>query len=151
MTYLTSDICSIIAKYIIKSEYELLDWIPNEKLSWRWLSANPNAISLLKKNLNETTIDWMILSRNPNAIEILEQNPDLYLFDNLEYAKEDEKWVKEQINMLGSEKSFRQDFDLNFICDEKDYHKLKEQSEILMKNIIKNTNIKDLFGPSSVS
>ena len=30
-------------------EYELLDWISVELLNWEWLSANPNAIDLLKK------------------------------------------------------------------------------------------------------
>lgn len=31
---------------------------------------NPNAIEILKKNTNK--IDWKILSGNPNAIELLE-------------------------------------------------------------------------------
>jgi ribosomal protein L24E len=34
---------------------------------------NPNAISLLEKNLDK--IDWEVLSMNPNAISLLEQNP----------------------------------------------------------------------------
>jgi hypothetical protein len=55
-------------------EYKLLDWIDPEKLDWCMLSGNPNAISLLEKNLEE--LDWSLLSRNPNAIHLLEKNLD---------------------------------------------------------------------------
>ena len=43
-------------------------------IDWFYLSLNPNAIELLKENLDK--IDWNRLSRNPNAIKILEENPD---------------------------------------------------------------------------
>ena len=38
------------------------------------LSSNPNAIELLKENMER--IDWTELSSNPNAIELLEKNLD---------------------------------------------------------------------------
>jgi len=67
----------IVNKYktIFKIKYKLKDWIPPEKLDWKKLSLNPNAIELLKANL--TKIDWESLSSNPNseAIELLKANP----------------------------------------------------------------------------
>ena len=42
--------------------------------NWNWLSGNPNAIQLLKKNPDK--IDWTCLSGNPNAINLLQQTPD---------------------------------------------------------------------------
>jgi len=53
-------------------EYKLLPWIPINKLRWRALSFNPNAIHLLEQNQDK--IDWLKLSENPNAIHLLEQN-----------------------------------------------------------------------------
>ena len=38
------------------------------------IRKNPNAISLLEKNLDK--VDWVRLSANPNAIHILEKNLD---------------------------------------------------------------------------
>jgi hypothetical protein len=43
-------------------------------LDWKMLSRNPNAISILEKNLDK--VNWEILSSNPNAIHILEKNLD---------------------------------------------------------------------------
>ena len=63
---------------------------PHQKISWKYLSENPNAISLLQKKWDEEKellrndikqykllkrkeyiIDWDVLSRNPNAIDLL--------------------------------------------------------------------------------
>ena len=38
-------------KYDLGPLCKLRDWIPIEKLSWRVLSENPNAIHLLEQNL----------------------------------------------------------------------------------------------------
>ena len=54
--------------------YKLKHLINIEKIDWKSLSANPNAIHLLEKNPNK--INWDLLSRNPNAIHLLEKNPD---------------------------------------------------------------------------
>ena len=74
----------------------LREWIEIDKIDWKYLSINPNAIHLLEQNpekinwdklssninavdLLEKNIDkinWGYLSRNPNAISILEQNID---------------------------------------------------------------------------
>jgi hypothetical protein len=98
----------IVNKYktIFKIKYKLKDWIPPEKLDWRALSANPNAIEMLKANPNKidkmefsrntndeaiellianpNKIDWRILSANPNpeAIELLKKN-----FDNINWGE----------------------------------------------------------------
>ena len=45
-----------------------------DKINWDWLSRNPNAIHLLKQNMNR--INWVCLSQNPNAIHLLKQNMD---------------------------------------------------------------------------
>jgi hypothetical protein len=74
-------------------------------IDWFELSANPNAISLLKSNINEINwyklpenpnpnaidfikehldkIDWYYLSSNPNAISLLEKNFDKIDWDLL--------------------------------------------------------------------
>ena len=53
---------------LLKKEYDRLDNI--EKIDWANLSANQNAIELLKEN--PLKIDWYQLSANENAIELLE-------------------------------------------------------------------------------
>ena len=45
-----------------------------EKIDWKNLSRNQDAIHLLEQNLDK--IDWKYLSINPNAIHLLEQNID---------------------------------------------------------------------------
>ena len=67
----------IVNKYktIFKIKYVLKDWIPIEKLDWKFLSINPNAIDLLKENPDKI-IYWRELSGNPNAIDLLKENYD---------------------------------------------------------------------------
>ena len=60
---------------------KLCDWIPLEKLDFKHLSSNPNAISILEKNIDK--IHWDRLSYNPNAISILEKNIDKVNWYNL--------------------------------------------------------------------
>jgi len=57
-------------KNLSKNNYNKLEY--NEIINWRNISANPNAIELLKENQDK--IHWDILSSNPNAIEILKNN-----------------------------------------------------------------------------
>ena len=45
-----------------------------DKISWFDMSSNPNAISILEKNMDK--INWLHLSLNPNAIHLLQQNMD---------------------------------------------------------------------------
>ena len=52
-----------------------------DKVSWRWLSTNPNAIHMLERNLDK--VDWVFLSSNPNAIHMLERNLDKLSWDML--------------------------------------------------------------------
>ena len=53
---------------------KLLDWIPINKIDWYLMSKNPNAIPILKENLDR--VDWYWLSANPNAMDILKGNLD---------------------------------------------------------------------------
>ena len=39
--------------------YKLLDWVDINKLDWKSLSLNPNAIELLKENQDK--INWELL------------------------------------------------------------------------------------------
>ena len=50
--------------------YKLLDWIDINKLNWDGLSRNPNAIDLIKKNLDKVTLSWLLT--NPNLINIID-------------------------------------------------------------------------------
>ena len=68
---------------IEKMDFKSLSFNPNaihlleknsDKINWDYLSTNPNAIHLLEKNPGN--IDWFWLSSNPNAIHLLEANPD---------------------------------------------------------------------------
>ena len=54
--------------------FKLRDCVQSDKIDWKWLSENPNAIHLLEQNLDK--IKWVALSANPNAIHLLEQNLD---------------------------------------------------------------------------
>jgi hypothetical protein len=53
------------------------------KINWWYLSRNPNAIELLKENLNK--IKWGQLSSNPNAIELLKENKHKIKYINKYY------------------------------------------------------------------
>ena len=77
ITNLPKEIRSTILKKfaeILPSKYVLLDWINKDKLDWFWLSANPNAIDLLKENISKSNIHWKFISSNPNAIDLLLDN-----------------------------------------------------------------------------
>ena len=54
----------------------LRDWIDYDKLNWKILSSNPNAIEFLEKNNDK--IEYYCLSLNPNAIEFLKKNQKKY-------------------------------------------------------------------------
>ena len=49
--------------------YKLLDWIDINKLYWDGLSRNPNAIDLLKNNLDKVCIICLLV--NPNVLDII--------------------------------------------------------------------------------
>jgi len=64
------DLLNIVASFHTKPRMKLLDWIPEDKLSWDYLSKNPNAMHLLEKHPDK--IYWVWLSQNPSAIHMLE-------------------------------------------------------------------------------
>ena len=114
----------IVNKYktIFKIKYKLKDWIPPEKLDWNYLSANPNAIELLKENPtkifwtflsanpapyaiellkeNQKRIDWFYLSGNPNpnAIKLLKENPSKINWEELSSNPNAIDLIKNKIN-----------------------------------------------------
>ena len=68
------DVLKIVASYLVKPKKKILDWVLLDKIDWKVLSRNPNAIHLLEQNMDK--INWWYLSKNPNAIHLLEQNID---------------------------------------------------------------------------
>jgi hypothetical protein len=75
------DVLKIVTSYLVKPKMKLLDWILLDKLNWKVLSKNPNAIHLLEQNMNK--INWDSLSANPNTIHLLEQNMENINWNNL--------------------------------------------------------------------
>ena len=65
--------------------FKLRDWIKVEKLDWKKLSSNPNAIQLLEANPDK--ICWSKLSKNPNpnALKLLQANPEKIDWWNLSF------------------------------------------------------------------
>ena len=58
-----------------------------DKIDWRWLSLNPNAIYILEKNVDK--IIWIMLSRNKNAIHLLAPlNHEQMRIQNKEFFQE---------------------------------------------------------------
>ena len=55
---------------------KLRDWINIDKLKWKEISKNSNAIHLLEQY--PENIHWNELSKNPKAMHILEQNSDKF-------------------------------------------------------------------------
>ena len=68
------DLLYIIASFYTKPKMKLLDWIPEDKLNWDYLSKNPKALHMLEKHPDK--IFWCWLSQNPNAIPLLKTHPD---------------------------------------------------------------------------
>jgi hypothetical protein len=61
--------------------WKLLEWIPLERLSWQYLSANPRAISLLEQH--PQNIHWDMLSINPEGIPMLREHRDKIVWQQL--------------------------------------------------------------------
>jgi hypothetical protein len=58
-------------KYITLLKYTLVSWLPSNKLSNDFVSANLNSIDFLNLQQNRTLISKHILSENPNAVDFL--------------------------------------------------------------------------------
>jgi hypothetical protein len=61
----------ITEKFKTLLKYKLRDWLPSNKLSNDFVSANPNAIDFFSLPHNRRLIAWHILSENPNAVDFL--------------------------------------------------------------------------------
>jgi len=66
------------------------------KIDWSWLSQNPNAIELLKKNQDK--IDWFELSKNLNAINLLKDRIEYE--KSLTYSQFNQLKIKNKINWV---------------------------------------------------
>ena len=76
------DVLKIVASYLVKPKMKLLDCVLLDKIDWKVLSRNQNAIHLLEQNMDK--IDWGYLSANPNDIHLLEKNMDkIIIWDDL--------------------------------------------------------------------
>ena len=90
-------------RVIVFEQYEkilklvLRDWIPIDKLSWKNLSGNPNAIKLLDANPDK--IDWHYLSGNPNGFDLIKK----YVIGN----KEQEDKISWHILSLNSKAAIK--------------------------------------------
>jgi len=95
----------------------LLNWIDKNNLDWTQLSANPNAIDLLKirieyeKSLTpeeynkleeRDKINWWELSANPNAIELLKENQNKIDWEMLSLNSNAIDLLKERIEYENS-------------------------------------------------
>jgi hypothetical protein len=95
ITKLPNDLKSLfVKKYLnmLPNEYKLRDWIPVEKLYWRELCENPNAIKMIEERIvfdstlteeeyydkyhmdfENKMVHWPTLSANKNAIELIKK------------------------------------------------------------------------------
>lgn len=65
----------LLEKYMKKYPEKIPDKTSN--YFWNGLCENPNAIRIIKNNLNKlTNYSWQILAKNPNAIQIIAENLD---------------------------------------------------------------------------
>jgi hypothetical protein len=66
---------NIVKIYEKTLKYELLDWIPIDKLHWDKLLLNPRAYEFLSlpENREKINWDWEQLSRNPNISKIIKK------------------------------------------------------------------------------
>ena len=98
---------------MFKPIHKLVSWIPYDKIDWTTLSMNPNATSLLERNLDK--VDWSGLCKNPNAIPIIEKNFDenLYVLSNppfLGHISRSLEQTQELINVWGRKDIGRLDY-----------------------------------------
>jgi hypothetical protein len=116
------------------------------------LSANPNAIKLLKSNPNK--INWEALSLNPNAIKILEENRDKIHYWNLSANPNAIELLKENLNdihwiaLSKNPSIFQLDYETMKIANQGIYEELIKE---VMKpsRVFKNPDydyIEELFG-----
>ena len=72
LTHLPDESLKLITDhYQTLLKYKLVDWLPSNKLSNDFVSANPNAIDFFSLPHNRRLIAWHILSENPNAVDFL--------------------------------------------------------------------------------
>ena len=145
---------TILEKFaeILPTKYVLLDWIDKDKLNWRNVSLNPNAIDLLKENPDE--IDWDFLSRNPNAIDLLKNNQDKVnwsklssnhnAIDLLENNQDKVNWSKLSSNHNAIDLIKKQIEYENSLTTEK-YNDLYFEDKINWYNLSKNPNAIELL------
>lgn len=99
---LNNDIVNIIVSYYLKqNEKKLLPWIDIKKLSWDYLSANPNAINLLKNNIDKIS-DYELYT-NPNSFCLykIDENPNN--INKVANKKDSLKFIKNNLSLLDNQ------------------------------------------------
>jgi hypothetical protein len=119
-------------KNLSKNNYNKLEY--NEIINWRNISANPNAIELLKENQdkihwdilssnpnaieilknNQRYINWLRLSKNPNAIELLKNNKDKIYWGELSENPNAIDMIKHKIQCEKTKTSYFNDYNFNY-------------------------------------
>jgi hypothetical protein len=92
----------ITEKFKTLLEYKLRDWLPSNKLSNDFVSANLNSIDFLSLQQNRTLISKHILSENPNAIDFLSL-PENKNFINYRYLSCNKSSNPKLIELLKAE------------------------------------------------
>ena len=71
--------------YVLYAPMKVLEWIDTSKLykpyNWKYLSGNPNAVTLLEQNQDK--IHWDYASSNPGAVPLIKNNMDKVKWDKL--------------------------------------------------------------------
>jgi hypothetical protein len=95
VSFLPTDVQNIVLEQLIKNNtngYELRSWVIKDKLIFKELLNNPNAVNYLDQNYNlnaDLKSDWDKLVRNPNAIELIKKK--------ILYEKDPKVLIKEKI------------------------------------------------------
>jgi hypothetical protein len=92
----------ITEKFKTLLEYKLRDWLPSNKLSNDFVSANPNAIDFFSLQQNRRLIARHILSENPNAVDFLSL-PENKIFINYHYLSCNKSSNPKLIELLKAE------------------------------------------------
>ncbi len=92
----------ITEKFKTLLEYKLRDWLPSNKLSNDFVSANLNSIDFFSLQQNRRLIARHILSENPNAVDFLSL-PENKIFINYHYLSCNKSSNPKLIELLKAE------------------------------------------------
>ena len=126
---------------------KLLHWIDIEKLDWKMLSVNANAIDLLEANKDK--INWKYLSKNSNAIRQLETNLDKISWKYLTLIKNKIEKLKKNKDKIDYSRLVLNENAIYLIIEkltleskltEEQYYNLDYTNKICFNGLSSNTN-----------